>query len=270
MGRTAGPRHGPRAIDVDVLLVGPGSRARTSSPLPHPEVCSRRFVLVPVLELEPDLAAPGWHFATGLPDIAAARPAGEPGRVAAAPDGIIPPCSSRSTSATPRPTSAPLTVPSWSSIGASRRTAKRRATSSPRCCTTSSSLRDIRFDRDPRRGGVIRCAAPGVRVPSHVRALSEARGADGRPWHQDRDADSARESARAWTRPPGKRRCGLRPLRRRLRDRGLRDRDQLRRGLTPPASIWGGSSAPGSRFRSRPSPPAPHASQRSTSPSRAS
>jgi 2-amino-4-hydroxy-6-hydroxymethyldihydropteridine diphosphokinase len=59
VGREAGGvRHGPRAIDVDVLLLGD---LRYSSPrltLPHPEVSSRRFVLVPLLELDPQLALP--------------------------------------------------------------------------------------------------------------------------------------------------------------------------------------------------------------------
>jgi 2-amino-4-hydroxy-6-hydroxymethyldihydropteridine diphosphokinase len=59
VGRGAGGvRHGPRAIDVDVLLLGD---LRYSSPrltLPHPEVSSRRFVLVPLLELDPQLALP--------------------------------------------------------------------------------------------------------------------------------------------------------------------------------------------------------------------
>jgi len=60
VGRSeGGPRHGPRVIDVDVLLLG--SRVYTSErlTLPHPEVTSRRFVLVPLLELDPDLTLPG-------------------------------------------------------------------------------------------------------------------------------------------------------------------------------------------------------------------
>ena len=53
MGRVAGPRHGPRPIDVDVLLVGEEVLASDRLRLPHPEVTSRRFVLVPLLELDP-------------------------------------------------------------------------------------------------------------------------------------------------------------------------------------------------------------------------
>jgi 2-amino-4-hydroxy-6-hydroxymethyldihydropteridine diphosphokinase len=54
-----GVRHGPRPIDVDVLLLGDVSGyASDRLTLPHPEVRSRRFVLVPLLELDPELTLP--------------------------------------------------------------------------------------------------------------------------------------------------------------------------------------------------------------------
>ena len=54
-----GARHGPRPIDVDVLLLdGVPDYASDRLTLPHPEVVSRRFVLVPLLELDPELALP--------------------------------------------------------------------------------------------------------------------------------------------------------------------------------------------------------------------
>ena len=60
LGRqSGGPRHGPRPIDVDVLLLGDETFASERLRLPHPEVTSRRFVLVPLLELDPELAVPG-------------------------------------------------------------------------------------------------------------------------------------------------------------------------------------------------------------------
>jgi 2-amino-4-hydroxy-6-hydroxymethyldihydropteridine diphosphokinase len=59
MGRTAGPRHGPRPIDVDLLLVGGEVLESERLRLPHPEIASRRFVLVPLLELDPGLELPG-------------------------------------------------------------------------------------------------------------------------------------------------------------------------------------------------------------------
>jgi len=52
-------RHGPRAIDVDVLLLGDLVHGSERLSLPHPEVTSRRFVLVPLLELDPELRTPG-------------------------------------------------------------------------------------------------------------------------------------------------------------------------------------------------------------------
>jgi 2-amino-4-hydroxy-6-hydroxymethyldihydropteridine diphosphokinase len=52
-------RHGPRAIDVDVLLLGDLSYSSDRLTLPHREVTTRRFVLVPLLELAPDLEVPG-------------------------------------------------------------------------------------------------------------------------------------------------------------------------------------------------------------------
>ena len=53
-----GVRHGPRAIDIDVLLLGDTEHRSEHLALPHPEVTSRRFVLVPLLELDPELALP--------------------------------------------------------------------------------------------------------------------------------------------------------------------------------------------------------------------
>ena len=53
-----GPRHGPRPIDVDLLLLGERAYRSQRLTLPHPEVASRRFVLVPLLELDPELSLP--------------------------------------------------------------------------------------------------------------------------------------------------------------------------------------------------------------------
>jgi len=53
-----GVRHGPRAIDVDVLLLGDLQLHEGRMTLPHAQVLARRFVLVPALELDIDLALP--------------------------------------------------------------------------------------------------------------------------------------------------------------------------------------------------------------------
>jgi 2-amino-4-hydroxy-6-hydroxymethyldihydropteridine diphosphokinase len=60
LGREPGGiRHGPRPIDVDVLLLGDLQHQSERLRLPHREVLTRRFVLVPLLELDPDLEVPG-------------------------------------------------------------------------------------------------------------------------------------------------------------------------------------------------------------------
>src|SRR4029079_7605658 len=53
-----GPRHGPRPIDIDLLLLGDLELSTERLTLPHAEVTSRRFVLAPLLELDPELRLP--------------------------------------------------------------------------------------------------------------------------------------------------------------------------------------------------------------------
>jgi 2-amino-4-hydroxy-6-hydroxymethyldihydropteridine diphosphokinase len=53
-----GVRHGPRPIDVDLLLLGDLVYESERLTLPHAETSSRRFVLIPLLELDFDLRAP--------------------------------------------------------------------------------------------------------------------------------------------------------------------------------------------------------------------
>ena len=62
-----GPRHGPRPLDVDLLLLGDLELETERLTLPHPEVTSRRFVLAPLLELDPELTLPdGTRLADAL------------------------------------------------------------------------------------------------------------------------------------------------------------------------------------------------------------
>jgi 2-amino-4-hydroxy-6-hydroxymethyldihydropteridine diphosphokinase len=53
-----GPRHGPRAIDVDVLLLGAVELRHERMTLPHAQLLARRFVLIPAVELDFALRAP--------------------------------------------------------------------------------------------------------------------------------------------------------------------------------------------------------------------
>jgi len=64
---SGGPRHGPRPLDIDLLLLGDLEMENERLRLPHREVTSRRFVLAPLLELAPDLALPdGTRLADAL------------------------------------------------------------------------------------------------------------------------------------------------------------------------------------------------------------
>jgi 2-amino-4-hydroxy-6-hydroxymethyldihydropteridine diphosphokinase len=53
-----GIRHGPRPIDVDLLLLGDEPYSSERLTIPHAQVTSRRFVLIPLLELDFDLTTP--------------------------------------------------------------------------------------------------------------------------------------------------------------------------------------------------------------------
>lgn len=58
LGRAPGRRRGPRAIDVDLLLLGDLSHRSERLTLPHADILDRRFVLLPLLELDPHLRLP--------------------------------------------------------------------------------------------------------------------------------------------------------------------------------------------------------------------
>lgn len=60
LGRVSGgPRHGPRPIDIDILLLGDVEIEHARIALPHEQVLTRRFVLIPALELDRELRTPG-------------------------------------------------------------------------------------------------------------------------------------------------------------------------------------------------------------------
>ena len=57
--RTSGPPHGPRTLDLDLLLYEDETIDEPLLSVPHPRLHERRFVLEPLAELDPDLAVPG-------------------------------------------------------------------------------------------------------------------------------------------------------------------------------------------------------------------
>ncbi len=75
-------RHGPRAIDIDILLLGSQQLRDERMSLPHEQLLSRRFVLVPALELDFELTVPDGRR---LADALAALSLAEGVRWAAAP-----------------------------------------------------------------------------------------------------------------------------------------------------------------------------------------
>ena len=75
LGRRDGDvRHGPRTIDIDVLLLGGLEFSDERMSLPHEQLLNRRFVLIPALELDFELRSPA---GAGLADALAALPLDE-------------------------------------------------------------------------------------------------------------------------------------------------------------------------------------------------
>jgi 2-amino-4-hydroxy-6-hydroxymethyldihydropteridine diphosphokinase len=74
LGRVAGPRYGPRAIDLDILLWDGGVWSDDALEVPHPRLGERRFAMVPLLDVEPGVAMPD---GTALRDLADAIGADE-------------------------------------------------------------------------------------------------------------------------------------------------------------------------------------------------
>jgi 2-amino-4-hydroxy-6-hydroxymethyldihydropteridine diphosphokinase len=60
LGRPPGGVHpSPRPIDIDVLLLGELELRHERMVLPHEQLLTRRFVLIPALELDLELSVPG-------------------------------------------------------------------------------------------------------------------------------------------------------------------------------------------------------------------
>jgi len=61
-----GPRWGPRAIDLDLLLYGERRVDEPGLHVPHPRLHERLFVLEPLAELAPDAVVPGLGTVSAL------------------------------------------------------------------------------------------------------------------------------------------------------------------------------------------------------------
>ncbi len=71
-------RHGPRTIDIDVLALGELELVHERMVLPHEQLLTRRFVLIPALELDFDQRVPaGGPVPVRLSDALAALPTDE-------------------------------------------------------------------------------------------------------------------------------------------------------------------------------------------------
>ncbi len=57
-GRTRPYHHAPRTLDLDILLYGHDTIHDTRLDIPHPRMTQRAFVLVPLLEIDPQITLP--------------------------------------------------------------------------------------------------------------------------------------------------------------------------------------------------------------------
>jgi len=58
-GRERPFRNAPRTLDLDLLLYGDVKISTDTLVVPHPRMTTRAFVILPLLELDPELAIPG-------------------------------------------------------------------------------------------------------------------------------------------------------------------------------------------------------------------
>ena len=68
-----GQRWGPRTLDLDLLLHGDEVIAEADLTVPHPGLAHRLFVLLPLLELAPEIEIPGQGPAAALLESAGAE-----------------------------------------------------------------------------------------------------------------------------------------------------------------------------------------------------
>ncbi len=64
-GRVRGERWGPRTLDIDILWIDGETVDEPDLEIPHPRMWERRFVLVPLADVAPDLLPEGWEDVDG-------------------------------------------------------------------------------------------------------------------------------------------------------------------------------------------------------------
>lgn len=89
-GRVRGERHGPRTLDLDLLLYEDVQLAEPDLELPHPRMAERAFVLGPLCDIAPEVVHPGLGLSVrelwrGVPDPGSVRPFGAPLRLPSRP-----------------------------------------------------------------------------------------------------------------------------------------------------------------------------------------
>jgi len=73
-GRERPYANAPRTLDLDILAFEAVTQNENELMLPHPRIIERSFVLLPLLEIAPDIFLPNWgELKSYLPNVAHQR-----------------------------------------------------------------------------------------------------------------------------------------------------------------------------------------------------
>ena len=67
LGRVRDVRWGPRTVDIDIELIDDLELRDPALTIPHPRMTQRAFVMLPLLELDPNLMLPGGARLVDIP-----------------------------------------------------------------------------------------------------------------------------------------------------------------------------------------------------------
>jgi 2-amino-4-hydroxy-6-hydroxymethyldihydropteridine diphosphokinase len=68
LGRKREIKWGPRTIDLDILLYNQENIETENLIIPHPRMTERAFVMIPLLEIEPDIFIPAMEKLNEMPN----------------------------------------------------------------------------------------------------------------------------------------------------------------------------------------------------------